>query len=310
LRNDGGRFTDVTEATAPDLVQPGGMVADALWVDFTGDGRLDLVTAGTWMPLQFYENEGGRLRNVSGSVGLPDTRGWWFSLVSGDFNGDGHVDVVAGNLGLNTPFATSPGSRFGVYANDFTGNATTDVVLTQEIDGTEYPYFGLAKLAPAIYTIGLRFSNHAAFAEAPIGQVFTPAQLEQAVHYQADTFASLYLQNDGDGTFTAMPLPNLAQISPIRRMLAHDVDGDGHLDLIAAGNLYHTEPNTARADAGNGVWLRGDGQGGFSPVFPGSSGFLAPLEVTDLALLTLRAGKAVLVANNGDALQAYVIVGR
>jgi hypothetical protein len=88
------------------------------------------------------------------------------------------------------------------------------------------------------------------------------------------------------------------------------VDGDGHLDLIAAGNLYHTEPNTARADAGNGVWLRGDGQGGFSPVFPGSSGFLAPLEVTDLALLTLRAGKAVLVANNGDALQAYVIVGR
>jgi hypothetical protein len=310
LRNDGGRFSDITEVTAPDLVQPGGMIADAAWVDFTGDGRLDLVTVGTWMPLQFYENDGERLRNVTGSVGLPPTRGWWYSLEPGDFDHDGDADLVAGNLGLNTPFKTSAESRLGVYANDFTGNGTTDVVLTQEIDGTEYPFFGLAKLGPQIYTVGLRFPTYASFAEASIRQVFTPSQLQQSVHYQADTFASVYLQNDGDGTFTVVPLPNLAQISPIRAMVAHDVDGDGHLDLIAAGNLYHTEPNTARADAGNGVWLRGDGQGAFRPVFPGSSGFLAPLEVTALALITLPTGKAVLVANNGDSLQAYMIGGR
>jgi hypothetical protein len=259
------------------------------------------------MPLQFYENDGERLRNVTGSVGLPATRGWWYSLEAGDFNHDGHVDLVAGNLGLNTPFKTSPESRFGVYANDFTGNQTTDIVLTLEMDEVEYPVFGLAKVAPHIYTVGLQFPTHAAFAEAPIQRAFSPSQLRQAAHYQTDTFASVYLQNDGDGTFTMVPLPNLAQISPIRAMVAHDVDGDGHLDLIAAGNLYYTEPNTPRADAGNGVWLRGDGHGAFAPVFPGRSGFLAPLEVTDLELITLPAGKAVLVANNGDSLQAYTI---
>jgi hypothetical protein len=286
------------------------MITDAVWMDFTADGRLDLVTAGTWMPLHFYENDGERLRNVTGSVGLPAMRGWWYSLEPGDFNHDGHPDLVAGNLGLNYPFRTSATSRFGVYAGDFTGNRTTDIVLTQEIDGTEYPFFGLAKLGPQIYTVGLRFSTHESFAEAPIRQIFSSSQLQQAVHYQADTFASVYLQNDGDGTFTAVPLPGFAQISPIRSMVAHDADGDGNLDLIAAGNLYHSEPNTARADAGNGVWLRGDGHGTFSPVFPGTSGFLAPLEVTDLALITIPGGKAVLVANNGDSLQGYTIGGR
>jgi hypothetical protein len=307
LRNDGGRFTDVTETWAPDLIQPGGMMTDAVWLDFTGDGRLDLVTAGEWMPLQFFVNDGARLRNVTAATGLGPMRGWWFSLATGDFNHDGRPDLVAGNLGLNSPFRTSPTSRFGVYAADFTGNQTTDVVLTQERDGTDYPVFGLAKLGPAIYTLDLRFPTYAAFAEAAIPQIFTPAQLQQAVHYQVDTFASMALTNTGDGTFTATPLPPLAQISPIRQLLAHDVDGDGHLDLLAAGNLYHTEPNTPRADAGNGLWLRGDAQGAFTPVPPLVSAFLAPREVTALALLPTPTGTAVLVANNGDSLQVYAI---
>jgi hypothetical protein len=307
LRNDSGRFTDITEAVAADLVQPGGMITDAVWVDFSGDGRLDLVTVGTWMSVQFYENDGERLRNVTRSVGLPGMRGWWYSIAAGDFDHDGDSDLVAGNLGLNFAYTTSAESRFGVYANDFTGNQTTDIVLTKEIDGTEYPFFGLAKLGPAIYTVGLRFPTYESLSGAPIQQVFGSTQLEQAVHYQADTFASAYLRNDGRGAFTAVPLPNSAQVSPIRAVVVHDVDGDGHLDVIAAGNLYYTEPNTPRADAGNGVWLRGDGQGGFTPVPPRTSGFLAPLEVTDLALITTSAGNAVLVANNGDSLQAYSI---
>lgn len=307
LRNDGGRFTDVTETMAPELIQPGGMITDAVWVDFSGDGRLDLVTAGTWMLVRFYENDGERLRDVTGAVGLPATRGWWYSLAAGDFNHDGHPDLVAGNLGLNFAYQTSPESRFGVYANDFTGNQTTDIVLTKEVGGVEYPFFGLAKLGPSIYTVGLRFSSYDAFAGTPVQQIFMSSQLQQAVHYQADTFASVYLQNDGDGTFTLAPLPDLAQISPIRSMVVHDVDGDGNLDLIAAGNLYHTEPNTPRADAGNGVWLRGDGHGAFTPVSPRTSGFLAPLEVTDLALIATPTGHAILVANNGDSLQAYTV---
>src|SRR6266540_3699539 len=297
LRNDGGHFTDVTDTVAPEIAHPGGMITAAVWVDFDGDGRLDLVTAGEWMPLQFYHNDGARLHDVTASMGLPPMRGWWYSLAVGDFNHDGHPDLVAGNLGLNYTYTTSADSKFGVYAADFTGNRTMDIVLTQEIDGTEYPLFGLAPLGREIYPLAVRFPSYAAFSQASVPHLYGSSQLQRAVHYQTDSFASVYLQNNGNGTFSALALPNLAQISPIKGIVAHDVDGDGNLDLIVAGNLYDTEPNTPRADAGNGLWLRGDGRGHFTSVAPVASGFLAPRDVTGLALIKTPAGSAVLVAN-------------
>jgi len=310
LRNDGGTFTDVTDQVLPELAQPAGMITDALWVDFTGDGRVDLVTVGEWMPAQFYANDGAQLRTVTRSTGLPPMRGWWYSLAAGDFNNDGHLDLVAGNLGVNYTYTTSPTSRFGVYGADFTGNFTTDIVLTQEIDGTEYPYYGLATLGREIYTVGVRFTTFASFASVPVEQVFSASQLKQAVHYQVDTFASVYLQNNGNRTFTLAPLPNLAQIAPIRGIIAHDVDRDGNLDLIVAGNMYHSEPNTPRADAGNGLWLKGDGRGQFAAVPPSQSGLLAPLDVTGLALIGTPKGSAVVVANNGASLSVVVLGDR
>ena len=307
LRNDGGHFTDVTALVCPELMNPGGMITAAVWIDFDGDGKLDLVTAGEWMPLQFFKNDGAHLRNVTAAMGLPPMRGWWYSLAVGDFNHDGRPDLVAGNLGLNFAYTTSPQSRFGVYADNFTGSRTTDIVLTQQIGGTEYPVFGRARLGPSIYTAALRFPTYASFATASVEQLFGASQLRHALHYQTDTFASVYLQNNGDGTFTSVPLPNLAQIAPIRGIIADDVDGDGNLDLIVAGNLSETEPNTPPADAGNGLWLKGDGRGHFTPIPAGESGFLAPRDVTGLALVKTPAGKAVFVANNGDSLQAFII---
>ena len=307
LRNDGDHFTDVTEQFAPELAHPGGMITDAAWIDFDGDGRQDLVTVGEWMPIQFFRNDGKRLRNVTQSTRLPPLRGWWYSLATGDFDNDGRPDLVAGNLGLNYSYTTSKESKFGVYAADLTGNRTTDIVLSQQIDGNDYPYAGLAPLESAIYTIGLRFPTYGSFSQATIPQFFSPSQLKNAIHYETDTFASVYLHNNGGGTFSASALPNLAQIAPIRGIIAHDVDGDGKLDLIVGGNLYDVEPNTPRADAGNGLWLRGDGRGHFAPVSPNQSGFLAPLNVAGLTLITAPAGMAVLVANTGDSLQAFSI---
>jgi enediyne biosynthesis protein E4 len=307
LRNDRGRFTDVTDSVAPELAQPTGMITAAVWVDFDGDGRLDLVTAGLWMPLRFFKNDGRRLHDVTASMKLPPLRGWWYSLAAGDFNHDGRVDLVAGNLGLNHTYTASAGAPLGVYAADFTGHQTTDVVLTERQQGREYPTAGASALVAAIYTLGVKFPTTGALASATVDQLFTPGQLRAALHYEADTFASIYLQNDGGGTFTPVPLPNLAQISPIRGIVAHDVDGDGNLDLIVAGNLNGTEPNTPPADAGNGLWLKGDGRGHFTPVPPVESGFLAPRYVTGLALVKTPAGQAVLVANHGDSLQAFTI---
>jgi hypothetical protein len=307
LRNDGQRFTDVTEEVAPELARPGGMITDAAWIDFDGDRHLDLVTAGEWMPVQFYRNDGKRLRDATKSTQLPPLRGWWYGLAAGDFDNDGRPDLVAGNLGLNYAYKSSKDSTFGVYANSFTGNRTTDIVLTQKVDGTEYPLAGMAPLGREIYPTSVKFPTYGSFAQASIPQLFGAAQLQQALHYEADTFASIYLHNDGEGKFSSSRLPNLAQIAPIRAIITHDVDGDGNLDLIVAGNLYDAEPNTPRADAGNGLWLKGDGRGHFTPVSPRESGFLAPLNVAGLALINTQAGKALLVANTGDSLQAFAI---
>src|SRR5438067_276600 len=307
LRNDGDHFTDVTEAVAPELVHPGGMITDAAWIDFDGDGRLDLVTVGEWMPIQFYRNEGRKFSNVTSSTRLPPTRGWWYSLAVGDFDGDGRPDLIAGNLGLNYSYTTSTDSLFGLYAADFTGNRTTDVVLTETINGVEYPIAGLVPLGRDIYTLALRFPTYASFSNARIDQLFPAAHLRQAIHYQVDTFASVYLHNDGRGAFTMSALPIPAQIAPIRGIVVDDVDRDGHLDVIVAGNLYDAEPNTPRADAGNGLLLRGDGKGHFTPVSPRESRFLAPGNVSGLAVIKTANGRAVLVANTGDSLRAFAI---
>jgi hypothetical protein len=307
LRNDGGRFTDVTEQLVPELVHPGGMITDAAWVDFDGDGRLDLVTAGEWMPIQFFHNDGRRFTDVTKSTGLPPTRGWWYSLAVGDFDHDGKPDIVAGNLGLNYTYTTSKDTTFGVYAGDFTGNRRTQVVLTQRVGDAEYSLDGMTPLGREIYQLALRFPTYASFADATIAKMFTPDQRKEALHYEADTFASMYLHNDGKGHFTAAPLPNLAQIAPIRAMVVDDVDGDGQLDLVLAGNLYDAEPNTPRADAGDGLWLRGDGKGHFTPVTTRQSGLLAPLDVAGMALIRTPTGKALIIANTGDSLQTFAI---
>jgi hypothetical protein len=307
LRNDGGRFTDVTEAVAPELVNPGGMITDAAWIDFDGDGRTDLVTAGEWMPVQFFRNDGKRLINVTAATGLPSMRGWWYSLAVGDFDNDHRPDIVAGNLGLNYTYRISKDTTFGLYAGRFAGNQTSEVILTQGIDGKEYPLASLSQLSREIYQLGISFPTSGSFASAPLPQVFSSAQLAQALHYEADTFASVYLHNDGAGKFSSHALPNAAQIAPIRGMVATDVDGDGNLDLIIAGNLYEAEPNTARADAGNGLWLKGDGKGHFTPVSPVESGLLAPLNVSGLALLNTDRGRTLLVANTADSVQTISI---
>ena len=191
------------------------------------------------------------------------------------------------------------------HAGSFTGNQTTDVVLAEAVNGTSYSLSGMAPLGRSGYTTAIRFPTFGSFASAPLNQLLDPEQLKQALHYQVDTFASVFLHNDGGGKFSMTKLPNSAQISPIKAIVARDIDGDGRLDLVVAGNFYDAEPNLPRQDAGNGLWHRGDGKGHFTSVPPAESGFLAPLDASALAVVRTPSGLAVIVANVSDSLQVF-----
>lgn len=306
LQNDKGVFRDVTADIAPELVKPG-LITDALWLDFDGDKQLDLVTTGEWDPVHFYKNKDGKLQQVTASVVEETQRGWWYSLEKGDFNNDGSSDIVAGNLGLNYTFATSDNKIFGVFANDFNDDMTVDIIYSIEEDGMYYPFFGKGKLGKALDFVNERYPTFASLAGVTMNKIFKSRNLDKSLHYKVDSFASTFFLNNGNGTFSVQELPEQAQISSVNEIVAHDVDHDGNLDLILAGNIFAIHPDTPKLDAGNGLWMKGDGSGRFHPISPFKSGFIAPGDVKDLKLITTPSGKAVLVANNNGYLQVFRI---
>lgn len=307
LENNNGRFRDVTAEVAPELVEPG-MITDAIWIDFDGDGQLDLVTTGEWLPVQFYKNEGGRLREVTNEIVDNPQRGWWYSLNYGDFNNNGSVDIVAGNLGLNDTFTTSEEEMFGVFAADFNNDMTVDVVYSVEENEVQYPFFGRAKFDRAMRFVSNQFPDFASFADASLADIFNTDLIDDALHYQVDTFASSIFLNDGSGRFEVQELPEEAQVAPIKSIIVNDLNEDGNLDIIVAGNIYEIHPDVARSDAGNGLLLYGDGNGEFNSVSGFKSGLFLPGNVRDVEMIDTPDGKILIVTNNGALLQVLKMI--
>ncbi len=307
LQNNRGSFTDITEEIAPELAVPKGMITDAIWLDFNNNGYQDLITVGEWMSIEFYENSGNGLSNITSKMNLPPTLGWWFSMTSGDFNGDGLTDIAVGNLGLNHDYQTSLENPFGIYADDFSENGTIDIFLTKEINQSDYPLHGLALLGKELIPIATGFNSFESFSDVSIREIFGSTRVENSTHYKADTFASVWLENNGDGTFTVHELPNEAQLSPIMAMQTLKIESDQQNcdDLVIAGNILNTEANVARADAGNGLYLRCNSNGVFDPVTFQKSGLLAPGNVRSLQFLNRSDSSILLVGNNSDSLQYF-----
>ena len=273
-RNVGGKFVDVTDELAPGLRNIG-MVTAAVWADVDGDGRPDLVLATEWGPIVYFHNNGHGFDNWTERAGLARRTGWWSALAVADLNGDGRLDLIAGNVGLNTKYHASAAEPTVLYAGDLDGNGGEQLVEAQYEDGKLYPVRGRSKLSYSFPWIRKKFTTYEAFSRATISDIFPAEPLAKAQRLAATELASGVYYQRRDGTFEWKPLPTLAQISPINGLVVRDLDGDGIVDVYCVGNNYGPEPSTGRFDGGVSLLLKGDGHGGLTPVPTWQSGLLA-----------------------------------
>jgi hypothetical protein len=299
------RFEDVTSLIAPEL-KGIGMVTSLICRDMNHDEWPDLIIAGEWMPLYYFQNNNGKFVKSE----IHGTRGWWFSIEGADMDSDGDIDIVAGNLGLNSRYQAKPGRTFDVYAGDFNNNGGSGIILSYYQGEKQFPLRGRSCFISQNPWVAVKFPTYAAFGEATVSDIFTDNVLEKTLHLQAETFASCYFENSSDGEFKMHPLPNEAQLSSINGIILEDFDQDGNLDILAAGNLFNVEVVTPRNDGGIGIFLKGDNKGNFTVVAPALSGFFVPGDVKALSQIHLNfpeSKSAVLVGNNNNKLQIFKV---
>lgn len=302
LVNDGkGHFT-IANDRAPGL-NDCGLVCDALWTDIDNDGWDDLLLAGEWMPLTVLKNDKGKL--TAGPLVMADGKtapvGWWNSLVAGDFDLDGDMDYIAGNLGLNTLMRADDTSPIAVYAADFDGNSGLDVIPSvffpdKQGKKGEYPFFGRADIEKQVVKVKGFYPHHYQFGEATMSDFVSKFPKAKPLVLKANYLQTSYFQNEGNGTFSVRALPLEAQLAPVFGMIAGDFNGDGRPDVMLSGNDYSTEVSMGRYDALNGLLLLGDGKGNFEPQSMQKSGIAIPGDGKSLAQLQAADGSMLVVA--------------
>lgn len=308
------KFTDVSAmvATALDSI---GLVCDAIWTDFNNDGWQDLLLTGEWMSIRMLQNRKGKFEDVTASSGISDVRGWWTSLLPLDFDSDGDMDYIAGNLGLNSFYRASAKYPVSVYAKDFDNNGNFDAVPTlflpvsqQNNRKEEFPVHTRDDMTKQLISFKSKFQNYRSYASASIGQMFTNEEMDNVLKLQANWFSSSVITNGGNGKFSIKPLPVTAQFSCLNGMVAEDFDGDGHLDILAVGNDYGTEVSVGRYDACVGLFLKGDGKGGFAYLPMQQTGWYVPGNAKSLVLFTNNNGQRLLaVSQNRGPLLVFQV---
>ncbi len=302
LLQQNGRMVDATEQFAPGLRNIG-LVTSALATDVDGDGWIDLVVTLEWGGVRFFHNVNGtKLVDESAAWGF-DTAGTglWTALAAADFNHDGRLDYVVGNLGLNTQYTASREHPLCLFAADFGGSGTPQLVEAQYDHDTLYPIASRDELGTKIPSVLRRFKSNNLYAASPLEQILGREALAKADVYKAGQLQSGILLSQPSGHYIFKPLPRYAQIAPIQGMQAADFDGDGNEDLLLATNDYSPITARVRFDGGLGWLLRGDGQGGFTPVPVLRSGVMIPGNAKALALVDLDGDgrpDAVVTRNN------------
>lgn len=310
--NDGsGKFTHQpawlgqSRFDNPTVVRPG-MVKDAVWTDVNKDNLPDLVLVGEWMPITvLLQQPDHTFRNATNEYGLQKTSGWWNSIEAHDFDSDGDEDLVAGNLGWNSRIKASQEKPLQMYLGDFDSNGGSDHIMVYYNGDKSYPFVSRDELVRQIPSLKKKFLNYRDYRNVKLEDIVTPQQAGNSALMQVKDFSSVYLQHNGS-SFKPVPLPFEAQLFPVFAIYVDDVDMDGFDDMLLTGNLTATQPEFGPYDAGLGLFLKGNGKGGFAALSPMASGFVVRGEGREIRQLkNPRGEKVYLVSRNNDTVKAF-----
>ncbi len=302
LQNDGnGYFTDVTGQKAKELTNVG-MVKSARWQDLDGDGFPELIVAGEWMPITIFRNNAGNLAKAN-VASLEKSNGWWNAIATADIDNDGDMDIIAGNLGLNSKLKASPGQPVSLYVKDFDNNGQQDQLLFHYINGKKHLFATKDELASQLVEIKSKFVNYSDFAKAEIHAIFSEETLEGADKLFAYEFRSGIFINKGNFIFEFQSFPMQAQVAPLNAFHLLDYNQDGLSDIITGGNFYEVNIERGRYDADYGTLLKNSGEGNFEWVSPTQSGLAIMGQVRDLQQINFKGEPLIAIAINKSPLQ-------
>jgi hypothetical protein len=300
LRNDGrGNFTDASAEAAPALKEIG-MITDAVWADVDGDADKDLIVVGEYMPVKILINTLGKFSDQTDAYGLAKSNGWWNRIEAADLDGDGDIDFVLGNHGLNSRFKASADEPVTLYVNDFDRNGTVEQVICTYNEGVSYPMVLRHDLVTQVPSLKKKYLKYESYKDQTITDIFTPEQMEGVVKSDAYDFSTSVLINEGNGKMSLRSLPWEAQLSPVYGIEVDDVDGDGFQDVLLGGNLYNVKPEVGRYDASYGLLLKGDGKGNFKAISSLESGIKILGEIRDIVSFHTAGQRRYVIARNND----------
>jgi hypothetical protein len=306
LRNDHGKFTDVTTRLNPALETPG-LVSSAVWTDVDNDKKPDLIIAGEWMPIRIFKNEGEKFTEITDRVGLENTNGWWNCLKAADLNNDGYVEIIAGNTGKNSYFQPTLKEPVQIIANDFDKNGSIDPIITyyNPVEQDRFIVHNRLVLTDQIPSMKRRFETFTQYATTPFRKAFNKAELEGIYVGNAYELASVILVNKEGKKFEIVELPEIAQVYTINDFVVEDVNRDGFADIIAIGNTYCQETLFGRYDASLGTILLGNGNLTWKEWPPNKSGLVIDGDARHILTLETSGGQVIVIGNNDDWLTFY-----
>lgn len=304
LLNDGhGNFTDATEDVAPQL-RNFGFVKDASWADIDNDGDNDLLIAAEWKSLSIFYNDGGKLipRKVDG---LEKHAGWWNTITTADFDNDGDLDIIAGNLGLNSKLKADAFHPVRMYVYDFDKNNSTEQILTHLINGVEYPLNTRDEMTKQIPSLKKKYLSYQKFSQAKFSDFFPTEVIQKSTVYEATSFESIYIENKGNNHFEIKSLPKQVQLSTVNTFFVEDFNKDGNLDILTAGNFFRSNIQMGRYDASYGQLLIGDGKGNFKCIPQSKSGFSVRGETRKILPIKVGNHSYYAIVRNNDSVEFF-----